>query len=67
MCFKHLPIEFDEEGNARIKPGAYTSEPRPTIQIEDPKNEDKLRELLARNGHIPAHAVPKEPENASNV
>src|ERR687884_2004150 len=48
MCFKNLPVEFDEQGNAHLiggvaDPYAYT--PREIKR-------DKLEELLARNGHI---------------
>lgn len=50
MCFKNLPIEFDEQGNAKLKEGvadpyAYEST---SLGLE----QDKLKELLARNGHI---------------
>jgi hydrogenase large subunit len=50
MCFKNLPIEFDEKGNAHLKEGAvnpYTYETK-SLATE----EDKLRELLAKNGYI---------------
>src|SRR5919197_839859 len=56
MCFKNLPIEFDEQGNARLKEGvadpySYTvTELRP---LAGPgADEEKLQQLLARNGHI---------------
>lgn len=48
MCFKNLPIEFDEQGNAHLKGGVvdpYAYQPREI-------NRDKLKELMARNGHI---------------
>ncbi len=50
MCFQYLPIEFDASGKARLKddvrdPYGY--------QVTDlGANEDKLKELLARNGFI---------------
>lgn len=50
MCFQYLPIEFDPSGKARLKddvrdPYGY--------QVTDlGANEDKLKELLARNGFI---------------
>lgn len=53
MCFKNLPIEFDEQGNARLKEGvadpySYQVQEVPVLE-QDP---EKLEELLARNGHI---------------
>jgi hydrogenase large subunit len=53
MCFKNLPVEFDEQGNARLKEGVadpYSYEVAEVTPIEE--NEEKLKELLARNGHI---------------
>ena len=53
MCFKNLPIEFDEQGNARLKEGVanpYSYEVKEVTPIE--QDEEKLKELLARNGHI---------------
>src|SRR5262245_25862317 len=53
MCFKNLPIEFDEQGNARLKPGVanpYSYEVRELTPIED--SPEKLKKLLERNGHI---------------
>ncbi|WP_299433641.1 nickel-dependent hydrogenase large subunit [uncultured Meiothermus sp.] len=50
MCFQYLPIEFDASGRARLKddvrdPYGY--------QVTDlGANEDRLKELLARNGFI---------------
>ena len=56
MCFKNLPIEFDEQGNARLKEGVanpYSYEVKELEPLAGPgANEDKLHELLARNGHI---------------
>src|SRR3954463_6511321 len=51
MCFKNLPIEFDEQGRARLKadiadPYAYRST---TAAIDQ---QERIRDLLARNGHI---------------
>jgi hydrogenase large subunit len=51
MCFKNLPVEFDEQGRARLKEGvadpyAY----RPTTVVAD--QQERMKELLARNGHI---------------
>src|SRR3954466_8358202 len=53
MCFKNLPIEFDEQGNARLKEGVadpYSYEVKELTPIE--QDEEKLQQLLARNGHI---------------
>jgi hydrogenase large subunit len=53
MCFKNLPIEFDEQGNARLKEGVanpYSYEVKEVTPIE--QDEEKLKELLSRNGHI---------------
>ena len=54
MCFKNLPVEFDENGKAHLKEGfaeAYdTQRSRPGgVATLDP---EKVRELLARNGHV---------------
>jgi hydrogenase large subunit len=53
MCFKNLPIEFDEQGNAKLKDGvadpySYQVTELPSLA----EDEDKVKELLARNGHI---------------
>ena len=53
MCFKNLPIEFDEQGNARLKEGVadpYSYTVTDVTPIE--QDEGKLKELLSRNGHI---------------
>ncbi len=50
MCFKNLPIEFDSQGKAQLKEGV--SNPY-TYQVKSlAAEEDQLRTLLARNGHI---------------
>jgi hydrogenase large subunit len=54
MCFKNLPIEFDAQGNATLKPGvanpySYTETPAPTPIEDDP---ERMRELFARNGAV---------------
>jgi hydrogenase large subunit len=51
MCFKNLPIEFDEQGRARLREGVpdpyvYEGNGRATTR------EQRIEELLARNGHI---------------
>ena len=53
MCFKNLPIEFDEHGNARLKEGVanpYSYEVKELHPIED--SPEKLQKLLQRNGHV---------------
>src|SRR5829696_8022676 len=53
MCFKNLPVEFDEQGNARLKEGVadpYSYEVTEVTPIE--QNEAKLKQLLERNGHV---------------
>jgi hydrogenase large subunit len=53
MCFKNLPVEFDEQGNARLKEGV--ADPY-SYQVADltplDHDEEKLKTLMARNGHI---------------
>ncbi|MDX1623045.1 MAG: nickel-dependent hydrogenase large subunit [Gemmatimonadota bacterium] len=53
MCFKNLPIEFDEQGRATLKeaiPDPYdqTIEAKPPPQL----SRDQIEELLARNGYL---------------
>lgn len=48
MCFKNLPIEFDEAGNAYLKEGV--SDPYAFEGKE--LDRSKIEELLKRNGHI---------------
>ncbi len=53
MCFKNLPIEFDEQGNARLKEGVadpYSYDVKEVTPLE--QDPEKLNELLARNGHV---------------
>ena len=55
MCFKNLPIEFDENGKARLKEGVpdpYSYQVREITSLTEPEGEEKLKELLGRNGHI---------------
>ncbi|MCL6569552.1 MAG: nickel-dependent hydrogenase large subunit, partial [Meiothermus silvanus] len=50
MCFEHLPIEFDSSGKARLKEGVRDPY---AYQVTDlGAHEDRLKELLARNGYI---------------
>ncbi|MFQ5707582.1 MAG: nickel-dependent hydrogenase large subunit [bacterium] len=50
MCFKNLPIEFDAQGNATLKEGVADPYSYKTTTLSD--EQDKLKELLARNGFI---------------
>ncbi len=50
MCFKNLPIEFDENGRAYLKEGVANPYSYETKSLAD--QEDKVKELLARNGYI---------------
>lgn len=50
MCFKNLPIEFDEAGKPHLKAGIADPYSYETVSLAD--QEDKVRELLARNGYI---------------
>jgi hydrogenase large subunit len=53
MCFKNLPVEFDEQGNARLREGVadpYSYEVTEVTPLD--QDEEKLRRLLAQNGHI---------------
>ena len=50
MCFKNLPIEFDAQGNAFLKEGV--ANPYSYEVVDLGKNEDKLKDLLGKNGFI---------------
>ncbi|MEJ7913381.1 MAG: nickel-dependent hydrogenase large subunit [Chitinophagaceae bacterium] len=50
MCFKNLPIEFDEQGNATLKEGV--ANPYSYDVVDLGKNEDKLKDLLGKNGFL---------------
>lgn len=57
MCFQNLPIEFDEDGNARLKPGvanpyAYT------VQSAEERDK-KLADIAAKGGQL--HDVDFDP------
>ena len=51
MCFKNLPIDFDAEGKAHLRPGVTDpyAVKRSTNALTQ---EEKVRSLLAKNGHI---------------
>ncbi len=49
MCFKNLPVEFDENGKAYLKEGVadpYAYTPRTDL------TEGQIKDLLTRNGHL---------------
>lgn len=50
MCFKNLPIEFDDQGNAYLKEGVANPYAYDTVSLAP--EQDRLKELLARNGFI---------------
>ncbi len=56
MCFKNLPIEFDEAGNAQLKGGIpdpwSVKTVRPEVNMTEPEREESIKRLMARNGHI---------------
>jgi hydrogenase large subunit len=56
MCFKNLPVEFDEAGRARLKGGIadpYSfSVSRPEVTMTDAQRESQINALIARNGHV---------------
>ena len=55
MCFKNLPIEFDETGKAYLREGVRDPyAPGATAPIGAPAQltHDKIEDLLRRNGHI---------------
>ncbi len=50
MCFKNLPIEFDAQGRPYLKEGVADPYRYTTRSLAE--QEDRIRELLARNGYI---------------
>ena len=56
MCFKNLPVEFDEAGNATLKGGIanpYAVDvSKPDVGMTDEEREARIQELMARQGHI---------------
>lgn len=50
MCFKNLPIEFDAQGRATLKEGVRDPYSYTTRSLDE--QADKIKDLLARNGHI---------------
>src|SRR5215212_4221814 len=56
MCFKNLPIEFDDAGRAQLRggiPDPYSvTVSRPELQLSEEEREEQIKRLMARNGHI---------------
>jgi hydrogenase large subunit len=56
VCFKNLPVEFDEHGNATLRggiPDPYSvTITKPDVDKTDAEREEQIRRLMARNGHI---------------
>jgi len=52
MCFKNLPVEFDEHGNAHLKPGVADPYAYRVLPLDE--QAERIKELLERNGHIQA-------------
>ncbi len=50
MCFENLPIEFDAQGNASLKPGVRDPY---AYQVTTPEErEQKLVEIARKNGQL---------------
>ena len=57
MCFKNLPVEFDDQGRAFLKEGTidpYAPTTRAPIGAPLQLSADRIEELVRRNGHIRA-------------
>jgi len=57
MCFKNLPVEFDEQGRPYLRedvPDPYGMERRPDLEGGEVRtlSRDQIESLLERNGHI---------------
>src|ERR687887_25138 len=56
MCFKNLPVEFDESGRARLKGGIAdpysVTMVRPHVAMTEEERIAQIQRLMARNGHI---------------
>jgi hydrogenase large subunit len=53
MCFQNLPIDFDEQGNPRLREGAADPYAYRTQDID----RSRIEELLKRNGHVKEFSV----------
>ncbi len=56
MCFKTLPVEFDDSGNARLRggiPDPYSvTTARPEVNMTEAERTAQIEQLVKRNGHI---------------
>jgi hydrogenase large subunit len=56
MCFKTLPVEFDDAGNATLRggiPNPYDlTAAVPDVPVSEEERTAKIERLVARNGHI---------------
>jgi len=56
MCFKNLPVEFDERGQARLREGIadpYSVKvSKPFVATTDAQRESEIQRLMAANGHV---------------
>src|ERR671930_2634533 len=56
MCFKNLPVEFDESGQARLRggiPDPYSvTVSRPEVEMTEVQRQEQIERRLERNGHI---------------
>lgn len=56
MCFKNLPVEFDDSGVATLRggiPDPYSvTSSKPDVALSDDEREEKIQRLMAANGHI---------------
>ena len=50
MCFKNLPIEFDARGQPYLKEGIRDPYAYQAVSLAG--EEDRVKELLARNGYL---------------
>lgn len=50
MCFKNLPIEFDEQGNAHLIPGVADPYAYTTQSLDE--RDKKLKEIAGKNGQL---------------
>jgi len=56
MCFKNLPVEFDDAGRARLRdgiPDPYSvNTSRPEVAMSEEQRRARIDALIAKNGHI---------------
>ncbi|RZU31784.1 nickel-dependent hydrogenase large subunit [Blastococcus saxobsidens] len=56
MCFKTLPVEFDERGNATLRggiPNPYdVTVAKPDVALTEDQRRERIERLVAANGHI---------------